>query len=152
MALPNVFLKETSDALLERLALLKFDSKPLWGKMNAAQLLAHLNVSYDLAYERKSFNNNFLMSWILKAFVKPLVVNEQPYKKNASTAPIFIIAAQRDFDKEKAMLIINIQDTLAKGAAYFEGKTSDSFGRLSAIEWNNMFYKHLDHHFRQFGI
>jgi hypothetical protein len=152
MALPNVFLKETSDALLERLALLKCDSKPLWGKMNVAQLLAHLNVSYDLAYERMSSQHNFLMSWILKIFIKPLVVNEKPYKRNSSTAPLFIIANSRDFDTEMTKLIANIKDTQEKGAAYFEGKTSDSFGRLSAIEWNNLFYKHLDHHFRQFGV
>ncbi|MCJ8164098.1 hypothetical protein MKJ04_04535 [Pontibacter sp. E15-1] len=29
---------------------------------------------------------------------------------------------------------------------------SHSFGRLSSQEWNNMFYKHLDHHLSQFGV
>jgi hypothetical protein len=38
------------------------------------------------------------------------------------------------------------------GEGYFNGLTSNSFGKLSTIEWNNLFYKHLDHHLRQFGV
>ena len=40
--------------------------------------------------------------FILKLLVKPLVVNEKPYKKNSHTAPEFIIADERDFEKEKS--------------------------------------------------
>jgi len=25
-------------------------------------------------------------------------------------------------------------------------------GKLTAVEWSNMLYKHLDHHLRQFGV
>jgi len=38
------------------------------------------------------------------------------------------------------------------GALYFEGRESLSFGKLTSKEWNNLFYKHIDHHFTQFGI
>jgi SRSO17 transposase len=38
------------------------------------------------------------------------------------------------------------------GATHFEGKESHSFGTLTSTEWNNMFYKHLDHHLGQFGV
>ena len=75
-----------------------------------------------------------------------------PYKKNAQTAPYFIIADDRDFEEEKARLIGYIQRTQALGQAHFEGKRSHSFGVLSAQEWNTMFYKHLDHHLIQFGV
>ena len=27
-----------------------------------------------------------------------------------------------------------------------------SLSKLSAVEWSNMLYKHLDHHLRQFGV
>ena len=35
---------------------------------------------------------------------------------------------------------------------YFNGKESHSFGILTVTEWNNSFYKHLDHHLNQFGV
>ena len=35
---------------------------------------------------------------------------------------------------------------------YFDGKESHSFGPLNKTEWNNMFYKHADHHLTQFGV
>lgn len=152
MALPNVFLKETTDQIVERLSHLQHDTKPLWGKMNAPQLLAHLNVTYDLAYERIPLKNNFIMSWMLKTFVKKFVVNEVPYKHNLRTSPVFLIADERDFEKEKQLFIENIMATQEKGYGFFDGKTSVSFGPLSGTEWNNMFYKHIDHHFMQFGI
>ena len=38
------------------------------------------------------------------------------------------------------------------GEAHFEGKESHSFGPLNKTEWNNMFYKHADHHLTQFGV
>jgi len=38
------------------------------------------------------------------------------------------------------------------GSARFEGKESHSFGKLTSKEWNNMFYKHLNHHLTQFGV
>jgi hypothetical protein len=38
------------------------------------------------------------------------------------------------------------------GADAFEGKESNSFGKLTASEWNIMMYKHLDHHLTQFGV
>jgi hypothetical protein len=37
-------------------------------------------------------------------------------------------------------------------AAHFEGKESNSFGALNSTEWNNMLFKHLDHHLNQFGV
>jgi hypothetical protein len=38
------------------------------------------------------------------------------------------------------------------GKEHFEGKESLSFGPMTAQEWNNLFYKHLDHHLNQFGV
>lgn len=152
MALPNIFDSQVVAQILARLDKLTYNTQPQWGKMNAPQMLAHLNVTYNLAYERVAVKNNFIMKFILKTFVKKAVVNEVSYPKNTRTAPVFIIADERDFEKEKAILIANLKDTAEKGARFFEGRVSVSFGPLTAIEWNNMFYKHIEHHFTQFGI
>lgn len=150
--LPNIFSQSVADEIIERIQQLKPTTPSQWGKMNVSQMLAHCNVTYEMAYEDKHPKPNFLMRLILKTFVKNLVVNEIPYKKNAQTAPAFLITDEKEFDKEKNRLIQYIQKTVDLGAESFEQKESHSFGPLSITEWNNMFYKHLDHHLRQFGV
>lgn len=152
MALPNIFSTEISDQIIDRINSLTPDIQPLWGKMNVTQMLAHCNVSYEMVYENKHSKPNFFMRFILKALVKGKVTNEVPYKRSIQTAPAFIIKDDRDFESEKARLIRYIKRTQELGRKYFNKKSSLSFGKLSADEWNNMFYKHLDHHLRQFGV
>jgi hypothetical protein len=152
MPLPDIFQKQVCDEILERISSLQPDSKPLWGKMSADQMLAHCCVSYEYVYDNMHPRPNALVRWMLGKFVKPSVVSEKPYQHNGGTAPDFIIKGRRDFEEQKGRLIAYIQRTQSLGRAHFEGKESHSFGKLSADEWNNLFYKHLDHHLRQFGV
>ncbi|CAM1367765.1 fragment of conserved protein of unknown function [Tenacibaculum soleae] len=89
---------------------------------------------------------------MLKTFVKKAVVNEVPFTKNGRTAPQFIITDEREFEVEKKRLIDFIIKTQELGEQYFDGKESHSFGKLSTKEWNNSFYKHLEHDLTQFGV
>jgi hypothetical protein len=152
MALPNIFTKSVTDGVVQRINNLTATTQPQWGKMAVAQMLAHCCVSYEMVYEDKHPKPNFFVGFILKTFVKKNIVNEVPYKKNSGTAPAFIIKGDRDFEAEKARLIGFIERTQALGEAHFDGKESNSFGNLTKTEWNNLFYKHLDHHLTQFGI
>jgi hypothetical protein len=63
-----------------------------------------------------------------------------------------MVASDKDFNKEKERLIAYLNKTVQLGETHFEGKENHGFGKLSAVEWNNMFYKHLDHHLTQFGV
>ena len=137
---------------MERLNKLDASTKPLWGKMNAPQMLAHLNVAYEMLYDGIHKKPRAFMRFILKAMVKPTVCGPKPYPKNSRTAPQFIIADERDFEKEKARLTAYLDKVVAEGGSAFEGRESNSFGRLTADEWNTMFYKHADHHLTQFGV
>lgn len=120
--------------------------------MNASKMLAHCNVSYELVYDDKHQKPNALMKLIMKGFVKNIVVSEKPYKRNSQTAPSFLITDEKEFEKEKTRLIDYLNKTQQLGESYFDGKESHSFGKLTKTEWNNMFYKHLDHHLSQFGV
>lgn len=115
-------------------------------------MLAHLNVAFELGDEKAYPPPNFLMKWIMKTFIKKHVVNSVPYPTNMRTAPYFVIGDERDFQKEKDKLIAHLNNVYNLGAEHFAGKNSHSFGPLTAIEWSNMFYKHLDHHLRQFDV
>jgi hypothetical protein len=151
MALPNIFSEKISNDVIERINNLTPETTAEWGKMNASQMLAHCNVSYELVYGNKHPKPNGFMKFILKMLVKDKVVSEAPYKRHSPTAPAFKIKGERDFETEKGRLIDYIQKTQQLGEKEFSGKESHSFGKLNIDEWNNMFYKHLDHHLTQFG-
>lgn len=149
----NVFENATTQSIKKRLDKLNTDSQPQWGKMNSAQMLAHLNVAYDIAYGKKEVKMNGFTRLMMKLFVKNMVVgDEMKYKKNSRTAPYFVIADTRDFEAEKAKLWDYVQLVEKDGTAHFEGKKNPAFGKLSSREWSNQFYKHLDWHFGQFGV
>lgn len=148
----NIFDKKVIDELFRRIDKLTPETQPLWGKMSVDKMLAHCNVTYEMVYDNIHPKPNAFMRFILKMLVKNTVVNEVPYKKNSSTAPAFIIKDEKNFETEKARLKAYITQTQGLGAGHFEGKESNSFGTLTSIEWNNMFYKHLDHHLGQFGV
>lgn len=152
MALPNIFDKQVADRVIERIDKLTPDTPARWGKMNAAQMLAHCNVTYEMVYDNKHAKPNFFLALMLKAFVKKAVVNEAPYKPSTKTAPAFVIKDTREFEKEKKRLVDYINRTQKLGDKHFDQKPSLSFGPLSSTGWSNMFYKHLDHHLTQFGV
>ena len=148
----NIFQQEDVQEVIARIDQLTPQSQRLWGTMDVAQMLAHCNVTYELVYDNKHPKPNFLKKFILKLFVKNIVVSDKPYKKNNPTDTAFVIADERDFEHEKKRLIDYIHKTQKLGAAHFDGKESHSFGKLSIEEWNTSFYKHLDHHLQQFGV
>lgn len=148
----NIFDKTVADEVVGRLNKLTPETKPSWGKMNVAQMLAHCNVTYELVYDNKHVRPGAFKKFLFTMFIKNAVVSEKPYKHNTPTAPMFKINDDRDFVKEKTRLIDHIQSTQQKGTAYFDGRESHSFGVLTITEWNNMFYKHIDHHLQQFGV
>ena len=148
----NIFQQETTEGLISRIEDLSPQSQRLWGKMSVSQMLAHCNVTYELVYDNKHPRPNALKRFFIKAFAKKVVVGEKPYKKSIPTAPIFLVSDDKDFEAEKRRLIDYLRRTQELGEPYFDGKESLSFGRLTKQEWNNMFYKHLDHHLNQFGV
>lgn len=152
MPLKNIFDPQTTADFLTRLDNLSDTTIPKWGLMNASQMLAHLNVPYDLAYGVIDPGFGKMTKLMLKWFVKPSVVGEKPYKKNTRTAPIFKIEGQRNFQEEKAKLTAYITKTEQLGKDHFEGRDYVSFGKMTAQEWSNLFSKHMEHHFKQFGI
>lgn len=152
MALPNIFTNSVSEEIIGRIKALTPTTQPKWGKMSVDQMLAHCNVSYELIYDNKHPKPNAFMKFILKLLVKGKVVSVEPYQQNGQTAPQFIIKGDKDFDAEKNRLINFIRKTQELGEGHFDGKESHSFGALNKTEWNNMFYKHLNHHLTQFGV
>ncbi|TCI90666.1 DUF1569 domain-containing protein [Tenacibaculum sp. M341] len=148
----NIFTKEVTNEVIDRINSLTSQTQPTWGKMNVAQMMAHCSVAYEGVYTDKHAKPNMFLKFILKSFIKKAVVSEKPYPKNGKTAPQFLITDERNFEEEKKKLIDYLLKTQELGESYFDGKESHSFGKLTKNEWNNLFYKHLDHHLTQFGV
>lgn len=148
----NIFEASVTNEVIGRINQLSPESKALWGKMSVAQMLAHCSVTYEMIYDDTHPKAGFFKTLIMKLFVKNIVVGPKPYKKNSPTAPAFVIKDARNFQEEKKRLIDYLNQTQKLGGAYFDGKASNSFGKLTESEWNIMFYKHLDHHLSQFAV
>lgn len=152
MPFPNIFTKEVSDKMIDRIYNLTPETKAQWGTMTVAQMLAHCNVAYELHYDNSHKRPNAFARFMIKLFAKKIVTGDKPYKRNSRTAPVFVMKDDKDFEKEKKRLVDYIQKTQQLGEAHFDGKENLSFGKLTKSEWNNLFYKHLDHHLNQFGV
>ena len=149
----NVFDAKDAQEYINRINNLTPETQRKWGKMSVDQVLAHLNVAYDLTFTPEKFPKpSFIAKFLLSRFVKPKITNEIPYKQSLPTSPVFIIADERNYEEEKAKLIGNIQRVQQLGREAFEGKENINFGKMTAQCWNNMFAKHLNHHLDQFGV
>lgn len=153
MALPSIYSVDTTKQLDERIDSLTNETPALWGKMNAGQMLSHCCVAYQQILGENTDKPGAFMKWMLKTFFKNSMVNEVPYKPNLPTGPTFIrIDQEFDIEQEKQKLkgyILKIQEM---GAEKLAATPSLSLGKLNATEWNNLLYKHIDHHLRQFGV
>lgn len=78
----NIFSKEITEEVIDRINKLSKDTQPDWGTMSVAQMLAHCSVTYEMVYTNRHQKPNAFTRWILKTIVKRAVVSEKPYPKN----------------------------------------------------------------------
>ncbi len=152
MSWKNLFNAQEAQQTIERINSLTPETENVWGKMDVAQMLAHVNVAYELVYDNKHPKPGGFQKFMIKLFAKNVVVGPKPYKRNTRTAPMFLIEGERDFEAERNRLIAYIRKTQELGGAHFDGRESHAFGNLTEAEWNTLFSKHLDHHLQQFGV
>jgi Protein of unknown function (DUF1569) len=152
MSFPSVFKAPVTAELLARVGRLQADSQPRWGKMNAAQMLAHCCIVYEEIHGLRKGHAPWVARFLGRYLFKRIAVGENPFHKNIPTPKTFVVADARVFDLERERLIKLITETHGLGESSFEGREHVSFGPLRATEWSNLLYKHLDHHLMQFGV
>ena len=72
--------------------------------------------------------------------------------QNAPTGPDYKIADEPDLDKTRERLTQLIAKFHDSGEPGLDGNVHPFFGPLTGKQWGETQYKHLDHHFRQFGV
>ena len=147
----SLFDTGTYNEITERINKLTPQSQRQWGKMNVAQMLAHCKEAFKVPLSDKKMPRMFLgllVGWMVKA----KLYNDSPWKRNLPTAPNFIIKDDKDFEKEKKELTGLITQFYNGGPANVGKFPHPMFGSFSSEQWGKSMYKHLDHHFQQFGV
>jgi hypothetical protein len=147
----NLFEPATVLEVRERMNALRPGSERVWGKMNAAQMLAHCTVSMEGAVGDKRPPRIFI-GRLLGPIAKPDFLGEKPMKRNSPTGKSFVIQEERDFVVERERLLGLIDRFAAGGPGGCTKHPHSFFGPLTPEEWARGMYKHLDHHLRQFGV
>lgn len=138
------------DSIRERLEKLHAGAPRQWGKMNCGQALAHCAIALEVATGDRPRKQQ-LIGKIFAPFVRKSLLGEKPFSRNSPTDPIFVVTDDRDFESERRRLTDIITRFCELGPGNASKQVHSFFGRLSGEEWGLLMYKHLDHHFRQFG-
>ena len=148
----SLFDRATANEVKDRIGRLGPTSVRQWGKMNAAQAMAHCASTMEWAVGDRNEPRMFI-GRIVGPLVKSKVLkDETPMGRNAPTAKSLVVADERDLSKERQRLCALI-DRFSEGGPQGCTKHPHSFfGPLTPEEWARLMYKHLDHHLRQFGV
>jgi hypothetical protein len=147
----NLYEPATVEEVKVRIARLGPGSERQWGKMNAAQMVAHCSGPMEWAVG-DSFPPRMFLGRILGPLVKSkLLGDERPMGQNAPTAKSLVVTDERNLEVERKRLCALIDRFTAAGPKGCTTHPHTFFGRLTPEEWANLMYKHLDHHLRQFG-
>ena len=148
MELKNLFDPAVKQEIINRINKLTPDSKALWGKMNAGQMLAHLQMPIGVADVTHQLKRTFF-GRIVGPMVKSILYNEKPFKRSLPTDKSFLMTDRKDFEKEKQKLLQMIGHFSETNIV---NETHTFFGKLTKEQWSKGTWKHLDHHLQQFGV
>jgi len=148
MEIKNLFEPSVKEEIVSRINNLKPATQRKWGRMDVAQMLAHVQQPLRVAYGEHTPKGNFLIR-TLSIFFKSSLYNEKPYAKNLPTDKTFKIADPRDFIKEKESLVEMVNNFAPEKLTT---KPHPVFGALTQEQWSKSQWKHLDHHLQQFGV
>jgi hypothetical protein len=148
----NLFEAATVEEVKERMAQLRTDSERLWGKMNAAQALAHCSAAMEMAVGEKVPPRILIGRLLGRLAKKSMIVNEKPMPRNSATDKSLVVMDERDFVVERQRLRGLIDRFAAGGPGVCTKHPHFFFGPLTPVEWAALMYQHLDHHLRQFQV
>jgi hypothetical protein len=148
----TLFEAAIANEITERLDRLNHDNERQWGKMSAAQMLAHCSAAIEMA-EGKVTPRRILLGRLLGPLAKKsLIVKGEPMRRNSMTEKSVLITDERDFTVERQRLRESIDRFRAGGPGKCTSHPHFFFGPLTPLEWAALMYQHLDHHLRQFGV
>jgi hypothetical protein len=138
------------ESLVARARRLTADATPMWGKMNAAGILAHVNDSYRMALGDLYVKSKNLP--LRYPPIKQLIIYVAPFPKGAPTAPELIARCSSANLAEEQQAYAGLVARLAAVTPGTALQDHPAFGKLTHRAYGVLIARHTDHHFRQFGL
>jgi len=145
----SIFEKSVQEEILRRAKTLRPYSIRLWGKMNVEQMLWHVSAQIKIGLgdiPAKPYFNEVIRRIALKTFGLTI-----PWAKGLMTAKEMKNEDPASFDVEMDNFLITFDRMITKQEGH-KFSPHPIFGNMSREEWGKVAYKHIDHHFRQFGV
>ncbi len=120
--------------MVQRIQLVRPDSKPQWGKMDAAQTMAHCQKGFQVATGELVLRRSFI-GLLIGRLAKKQLAGEKPFGRNLPTDKTFVVRDSRDFARERSQLTTLVQRCGQNGPACLTERPHPFFGPLSAEEW-----------------
>jgi hypothetical protein len=146
---PTILDAATRADLSARLSRLAPDARPVWGKFTAPRMVCHVSDALRMALGDLPVAPKRLP--LRYPVIKQLVIYLFPFPRGTPTAPELLARLPQEWNGEVQAL----RNALQK----FSTRTPDeqwpdhpAFGSMSGRAWGVLAYRHMDHHFRQFGI
>lgn len=145
----SIFQAAARTELQQRLARLKPDSAPKWGKMNAPKMVVHLADAAKMALGELPVAH--IKAPIRFPVIKHLIIYVMPWPKGTPTAPELVARVPAAWNGEVVTLSALIE-RFATRSVNEKWPPHPAFGTMSGRLWGALVYKHFNHHFTQFGI
>ena len=138
------------DLVIDRLRRLTPESPPKWGRMSAAQMVAHLSDQMRIALG--DIPAARLPGPLHLPVLKQLVMYWLPWPKaRIKGPPEAFTTAPATWQSDLATLVA-LLERFAKPSDRDSWPDHPTFGALSHRGWGLFSYRHFDHHLRQFGV
>lgn len=145
----SIFQAARRAELQHRLSHLAPDTLPKWGKMNAPRMVVHLADSLKMALGELPVAPK--KTALRFPVLKHLAIYVLPWPQGTGTAPELIARAPAAWNGEIVTLSALIE-RFAHLSPSGKWARHPLFGALSGRTWGVLIYRHIDHHFTQFGI
>ena len=145
----SIFDENAFNEIQTRMNNLNENSQPNWGKMDVGQMVWHCQGPFNIMLQKEDYG--LKPNWFVKVFFKKSLYNDKPWSKGLPTAKFLKTKDDKIFGTEITKLKTLIEETYSQRDKT-EWDPHPGFGYFTAEQWGKMQYKHLDHHFTQFGV
>ena len=148
--MPSMWDERARHELLARAERLTPDAPARWGKFNCPGMMAHVNDAMRMALGEI---HPPLRKSALRLFpLKQLIIYVFPFPKGAPTASSLLARCDGAAFQDEVQAFRQILQRLAARAGDTTWPAHPAFGPMSRRDWGALGYKHVDHHFTQFGV
>ena len=145
----SVFNPAVHRDLQERVQRLKPQQQAHWGRMSAAQMVAHLTDYLRMASGELECTPRKVP--LRLSPLKEIVLYVLPIPKGVATLPELIARKPGEWTAEIADLREQLNGLVERGGEAL-APSHPAFGAMSPRQWGVLVYRHMDHHLRQFGV